>query len=308
MFWQKNISRLCVLCVIVLCMVNFSWAEDFSVLPLNKVIRLKPTLDSALPGSTVKVKRLSNGMQIQFLTPEMQVDPNPVNAEPIGYEIIVNPSTKQFTLKEEQVPDGTVFNGESEALRGVDVWNPPDNIVDRENEGATVQSAPSGYGWYGIKTLALTEDPPPLDTDLCKTWTRMWVQLPYDPWWGYSCYLTNGYWDYVIGWAANPTSLGTHWFIRKTVATTPYEAFLYFADIGYTDWFWVFPAKGVYWNADFLDDAQTTTVKHKIIEYWRVVNCSQHSIGYRALLTLVYEGEATNLLHSHWYVQGVKQW
>jgi hypothetical protein len=281
-----------------------SFAEtNINDLPLGTVIKLKPAIDNQLAGATVKIKRISNGVQMQFVSPEMEVEPNS-NAEPIGYQIIVNPSTRQFTIKEEAVPM-TVPNTQTYTpLEGVDVWDPPASVF--LTQGTNIESLTY---WYSTTTLALTEDPPPLNTDLCKTWDKVWIARDWDSWFGWNCYFHNPTWDYFKGWAANPTPfpLNTHWFVRKTENCAPTYEFLYFPNPGYWDWYWHFTGKGIYWNADFLDDNLTTVVKHFPHTYYRIGDgCS--GVYYRGVLNLVYLGEAIGLLHTHWYVQGVKKY
>lgn len=310
MFWQKNIGLFFV-CMAVACILTFavfgvteSFAEsNVNGLPLDKIIKLQPAIDNELAGAQIKVKRVSNGVQMQFISPEMEVESDS-NAEPIGYEIIVNPSTRQFTIKEEAVPMMVPNTQTYAPLEGVDVWDPPSSASPAQD--SHIMSTPY---WYSVITLALTEDPPPLNIDLCKTWDKVWIERDWDSWFGWDCYFHTPIWDYFQGWAANPTPLplNTHWFIRKTEKYTPTYEFLYFPSLGYWDWYWHFTGRSIYWNTDFLDDNLTTVVKHFPHTYFRIGSgCS--GVYYRGVLNLAYLGEAVNLLHTHWYVQGVKKY
>ncbi len=307
MFMKVNISWIAVIIIVLLLVASVSGTEDFSVLPLNKVIKFKASPDNELAGAQVKVTRRAGELQMKLITPEMEVDTNP-NAEPIGYDITADPATRLFTIKEEAVPVQVVQElGVPSAIEGVDVWDPPESTFVLPDSVFPASIGITYRYWYSITTMALTEDPPPINTDLCKTWTKTWVARDWNDIYGWDCYLSNPLWDYITGWAGNPTALGTHWFIRKDVEFTPTYELLYFPDVGYSDWFVHFKGLGVYWNSDFMKKSLTTTAKHYPNILFRVGN-SCGAVVYRGILTVVYLGEGHTLLHTHWYMQGVKKY
>ncbi|MGB9715845.1 MAG: hypothetical protein ACPL1G_05515 [Thermodesulfovibrionales bacterium] len=285
-----------------------AYADNVDSLPLGQVIKLKPSADNELPGAIVKVKKTTDGYQMRVITPEMNIDTEGTSNEPVGYSITVDLVGKTFTLKEESVPreimNQVLTEGEiPSAIEGVDNWDEPESTFIPST--TTIQSPYANQYWYPVTTMTLTEDP--LNADLCKTWTKIWVERDCDVVTGScSCELQYPQWEYFISWAANPTVFGTHWFVRKSEHYTPtYE--LLPTPSGYSDCYWHFWGKGVYYNYDFKDKTKATVVKHFPHTYTRVGDFC-YGMRYRGRLDLIYQGEAVGLLHTHFYLQGVKKY
>jgi len=97
---------------------------------------------------------------------------------------------------------------------------------------------------YTLNVQAITDDL--AGFDLCKTTLGLtW----YNP-----SYLT------INAWAANPSTLGTHWYVNSYSKSGPYYVF----NIPYNQWVTTGSGYASYYNYDFADDSLRTDVSHSI--------------------------------------------